>query len=83
MDSLSIGQVAKRAGSLADRVLQLIGQQQMADRGDVFATQIESLFDGSRQLLVAELATHADDVTMARVPGWRPCRSIICSQIRS
>src|SRR6202022_1123017 len=30
----------------------------MADRGDVSATQVERLFDGSRQLLVAELAAH-------------------------
>jgi len=33
----------------------------MADRGDVFAAEIERLFDGSGQLLVAELAAHADE----------------------
>ena len=33
---------------LANGVLQLIGQQQMADRGDVSTAQAERLFDGSR-----------------------------------
>jgi hypothetical protein len=65
-------------------VLQLIGHEQMADRGDVSAAQIERLRRRLPSAFVAELAAHADDrVTMARVPGWRPCRSIICSQIRS
>src|ERR1700683_1949069 len=33
----------------------------MADRGHIFAAQIERLLDGSRQALIAELAAHADE----------------------
>src|ERR1039458_795549 len=33
----------------------------MADRGDVFAAQIERLLYGSRQALIAELPAHADE----------------------
>jgi hypothetical protein len=45
---------------LANCVLQLIGHEQMADRGDVLAAQIERLLYGSRPVLIAELSAHAD-----------------------
>ena len=55
---------------LANGVLQLIGQEQMADRGDICATQIERLLDRSCQLRIAELAAHADAAS-----PWLGCRS--------
>jgi hypothetical protein len=58
---------------LANRVLQLIRQEQMPDRCD------ERLFDSCRELLVAELTTHADERHMARSLPGRPCRSFSCS----
>ena len=50
-------------------MLQLIGHEQMADRGHICAAQIERLDNGGFKLRIAELAAHADH----RHHGPRAC----------